>query len=386
MNISTIITIIILIIILTFIYVYLYKLKSNESKGGWITKEDMDYLYENYKDIRQLMVDFSNETKNKYDNYYTISVKEKNDKTKEYLFKNDNDLYNTFAPKFNLTKCDDNTFKYPDGKIISKSDFYKMLSDKYDYDSIDGDIYDSMNYFAIDKETNKRISNYEIASKIYKCGDNSISDFDYQNTYNPSRKFSNFGWKIHVSPRPQYWIKILKLFYNIKRVHPEIRCKVIHISTDINMFNSNSYTSSSNQVSKFITIYPNSDEEAKNIVKLLQNTFNENNITPDMFSEISSEFKISPGIFTRLSIYDGTGADRDARDSIYIPMELANYEDIEDISYYPPFNTLSYTYINEYDEAKTIDLAHKTLYEINKALNKIGVPDHKHVYYEYEDE
>ena len=113
------------------------------------------------------------------------------------------------------------------------------------------------------------------------------------------------GWKIHISPRPQYWIEILKAFYRVKEENSYISCKILHMSTNskiIDKFGS----SPENQLSKFITIYPHSDDEAKNIVNLIQEEFKRSNITPDMFTTISSELQIAPGIFTRYSIYDGT--------------------------------------------------------------------------------
>lgn len=146
------------------------------------------------------------------------------------------------------------------------------------------------------------------------------------------------GWKLHISPKPAYVAKTLPVLDKfLENYHCEAKCVK---SLDLYM---NEMTGG--QAGKFITIYPDSDEEASQIAEMFHKGLQEQGLTgASYFMKIKNDFEVYPGIYARLCDYsDAQG--KISRYNAGIPNKVLNRHvatlnvDVEEYNY--PFKKLS---------------------------------------------
>lgn len=171
-----------------------------------------------------------------------------------------------------------------------------------------------------------------------------------------SGDFSPRGWKIHISPKPNK---------NIFRVLEIVESAREKLNFCYKFFNDlvlyvNVCNDNKNQAGKFITIYPKDDQMALEIAETLNEAFKKNNLSENDFLEIRNDFKVYPGIYTRLCHYNDK-EDKNSRYSLGIPQTvLKNYVNSKKLSKYKhPFKKLT---------VKNIEIP-KKVSKINKFLS-----------------
>jgi chemotaxis protein histidine kinase CheA len=123
------------------------------------------------------------------------------------------------------------------------------------------------------------------------------------------------GWKIHVSPKPEYAGKVFGILKETLGDGSESG-KDWKVYVDISKYQEeNSSRPSSiqsfSQRAKFAAIYPKNDEEARWMADTLAQKFKENGLNEECFFDIFGDFYVGNGIYARLCHYkDKDGSDR----------------------------------------------------------------------------
>ena len=126
-----------------------------------------------------------------------------------------------------------------------------------------------------------------------------INDYDILGEYcvyqNPDFPHTEIGWKIHVSPKAQYIVQVVDIVRTYCHGRYMYKFKLNASYGDLNVYNG--------QYGKFIAIYPPTEADAVNIAEDLHHLFMQNNLDDTCFIDLHLDFKIYPGIFTRLAGY-----------------------------------------------------------------------------------
>ena len=133
------------------------------------------------------------------------------------------------------------------------------------------------------------------------------------------KKFKDIetGWKIHVSPDFFHCTDILRIVEDVRKEH-DFNYKFVKSTYTYRMY----FNVNEGQAGKFVTIYPKGDEEAKWIVEELNKKFVEKGFDESCFLEVKGDFKVYPGIYVRMSEYNGKLDDADGRGKFYIPIRV----------------------------------------------------------------
>jgi hypothetical protein len=129
-----------------------------------------------------------------------------------------------------------------------------------------------------------------------------------------------YGWKLHVSPKPQYCKRIFDIVKNycVPRKIAFKRTSTLEAYIKI--------ASDSSQVGKFICIYPNTDTISAQTAEDLHQIFKNNGFGEECFVKVKYDFEVYPGIYTRLVGSYDKDYDSNARTSIGIStIEFYNY-------------------------------------------------------------
>ena len=133
------------------------------------------------------------------------------------------------------------------------------------------------------------------------------------------REFKNIetGWKIHVSPDFFHCTDILRIVEDLRKER-NFNYKFVKSTYTYRMY----FNVNEGQAGKFVTIYPKGDEEAKWIVEELNKKFVEKGFDESCFLEVKGDFKVYPGIYVRMSEYNGKLDDNDGRGTFCIPIRV----------------------------------------------------------------
>ena len=134
---------------------------------------------------------------------------------------------------------------------------------------------------------------------------------------------NNRGWKIHITPNVRHCKEVLEV---VDAMSDEIGF-AFKVNKKINRYAQDVlfYGVNDSQRGKYITIYPNSDEIAKEISEKLNEEFQKRGFTDKDFIELRYDFKIYPGIYTRFTSYDDS--DGSTRGKLGIPTDtLLKYQ------------------------------------------------------------
>jgi hypothetical protein len=140
----------------------------------------------------------------------------------------------------------------------------------------------------------------QLPNRIDNLGKHLAAGFTF-NSINSNAAW--FGWKLHISARPENAVLITKLVIPILEkygVHYKIICTLPLMRWRYNWFRYNSGSVFS-QIGKFITVYPNNDRQANAIATEINMAFENACLTPEDFIPILGDFQIGTtgGIFTR---------------------------------------------------------------------------------------
>jgi hypothetical protein len=166
-------------------------------------------------------------------------------------------------------------------------------------------------YMDVDYGKIKEINN-ELMEFIDTHKYNSTRDWAFNKVIDTKEKLDEIfitGWKIHVSPTFDYMMKTLNLvdkYCNDNDIHFKF-IKDVNIYKNQCIEGQNRY-----QRGKFIVIYPITDNEALKIVEDLHQIFEDEGLNDNSFFNVKNDFKIYPGIYTRLTHYfDKNGISRE---------------------------------------------------------------------------
>lgn len=129
------------------------------------------------------------------------------------------------------------------------------------------------------------------------------------------KTIQEYGWKIHVSAWPSSAEKIVNIVLDCLN-GMKVEYKVPSTLSRLRWLNFHSrYKETMSQRGKAVTIYPDNDEQACEIVTRLDKKFKEalrrGDLTPSDFCPLTGEYQIGKtgGIFTRLCFYNEEGED-----------------------------------------------------------------------------
>ena len=173
---------------------------------------------------------------------------------------------------------------------------------------------------------------------------------------------SRFGWKLHISPKPQYCIRIHNI---VKKYCMDHDIAYKRMSTLTAYMRYERYGKHNSQYGKFICIYPKTDNESRQVADDLHKLFNQQGYDETCFIPINYDFEVYSGIYTRLVGLYQSDYDSLAREQIGINISEFchylnerriqknnrqkgienNYDDINDdkldiLTYIHPFNQI----------------------------------------------
>ena len=125
---------------------------------------------------------------------------------------------------------------------------------------------------------------------------------------------SESGWKLHVTPDLFHCAEVFDIVFELYK-EKKINFKFVR---GLDMYRKK-LAKSKTQAGKFITIYPRSDNEARWIADELSRRFSECGLDESCFLKVRNDFKVSTGIYTRISKYAGEDKDYLARNYCCMP-------------------------------------------------------------------